>query len=156
MPTVGDCVAQTVVKQLIEPALDAVFLAESYGYRHGRSNLDAVGVHATAVLEVRLGSGVRHQGIVRQYRPRALAAGRAETCNVRRGAALHRTMADSADGARGWNVLSEAAVPHKGGVVSPILANLFMHYAFDLWMARVFPDLRWRRYADDGVGTLSE
>jgi RNA-directed DNA polymerase len=39
----------------------------------------------------------------------------------------------------------------QGGVVSPILANLFMHYAFDLWMARTYPDLPWCRYADDGL-----
>ena len=38
-----------------------------------------------------------------------------------------------------------------GGVVSPILANLFLHYAFDLWMARMHPDLPWCRYADDGL-----
>src|SRR5215471_6411180 len=37
------------------------------------------------------------------------------------------------------------------GVVSPILANLFMHYTFDLWMARIHPDLPWCRYADDGL-----
>jgi hypothetical protein len=36
-------------------------------------------------------------------------------------------------------------------VVSPILANLFLHYAFDLWMKREFPDLPWCRYADDGL-----
>ena len=39
----------------------------------------------------------------------------------------------------------------QGGVVSPILSNLFMHYAFDLWMARTYPDLPWCRYADDGL-----
>jgi hypothetical protein len=39
----------------------------------------------------------------------------------------------------------------QGGVVSPILANLFMHYTFDLWMARTHPDLPWCRYADDGL-----
>jgi RNA-directed DNA polymerase len=39
----------------------------------------------------------------------------------------------------------------QGGVVSPILSNLFMHYAFDLWMARTHPDLPWCRYADDGL-----
>jgi RNA-directed DNA polymerase len=39
----------------------------------------------------------------------------------------------------------------QGGVVSPILANLFMHYTFDLWMARTFPELPWCRYADDGL-----
>src|ERR1700692_2701124 len=39
----------------------------------------------------------------------------------------------------------------QGGVVSPILANLFLHYAFDLWMTRAHPDLPWCRYADDGL-----
>ena len=44
VPTVADRVAQMVVKQMIEPDLDAVFLDNSYGYRPGRSALDAVGV----------------------------------------------------------------------------------------------------------------
>src|SRR5262249_49509716 len=39
----------------------------------------------------------------------------------------------------------------QGGVISPILANLFLHYAFDLWMARTHPNLPWCRYADDGL-----
>ena len=39
----------------------------------------------------------------------------------------------------------------QGGVVSPILSNLFLHYAFDLWMKRTYPDLPWCRYADDGL-----
>ena len=39
----------------------------------------------------------------------------------------------------------------QGGVVSPVLANLFMDYTFDAWMARENPDLPWCRYADDGL-----
>jgi len=39
----------------------------------------------------------------------------------------------------------------QGGVVSPILSNAFLHYAFDLWMTRTHPDLPWCRYADDGL-----
>jgi Reverse transcriptase (RNA-dependent DNA polymerase) len=39
----------------------------------------------------------------------------------------------------------------QGGVVSPVLANLFLHYAFDAWMTREHPDLPWCRYADDGL-----
>jgi RNA-directed DNA polymerase len=39
----------------------------------------------------------------------------------------------------------------QGGVVSPVLANLFLHYAFDLWMGRMFPGVLWCRYADDGL-----
>jgi len=39
----------------------------------------------------------------------------------------------------------------QGGVISPVLANLFMHYVFDVWMARERPELPWCRYADDGL-----
>ena len=39
----------------------------------------------------------------------------------------------------------------QGGVISPILSNLFLHYAFDLWMGRTHPGLPWCRYADDGL-----
>jgi RNA-directed DNA polymerase len=40
----------------------------------------------------------------------------------------------------------------QGGVVSPVLSNLFLHYAFDVWMTRTFPGIPWCRYADDGLG----
>ena len=39
----------------------------------------------------------------------------------------------------------------QGSAVSPVLANLFMHYAFDMWLHRAFPDVRFERYADDAV-----
>ena len=39
----------------------------------------------------------------------------------------------------------------QGGVISPILSNLFLHYTLDLWMTRTHPDLPWCRYADDGL-----
>jgi len=43
----------------------------------------------------------------------------------------------------------ETEVAHcVGGVISPVLANLFMHYAFDMWMAREYPGIRFERYAD--------
>ncbi len=39
----------------------------------------------------------------------------------------------------------------QGGVISPVLANLFMHYAFDIWMTRNYPNSPFERYADDGI-----
>ena len=56
------------------------------------------------------------------------------------GATARRYPADSATGA-----------PRKGLAVSPVLANLFLHYAFDVWMAREFPSIRFERYVDDAV-----
>ena len=90
VPTVADRVAQMVVKQIIEPDLDPVFLPDSYGYRPRKSALDAVGVTRERCWKY---DWVLH----------ASAAGRPKTRDVQMGAALHRKMADSADGAGRWN-----------------------------------------------------
>src|SRR5215471_9081819 len=60
-------------------------------------------------------------------------------------------MAQSTDGAGRWTTVGRSRGTPQGGVVSPILANLFMHYAFDVWMVRTHPGLPWCRYADDGL-----
>lgn len=48
-------------------------------------------------------------------------------------------------------LVERSCATSQGGVISPILVNLFLHYTFDLWMARTHPDLPWCRYADDGL-----
>ena len=52
--------------------------------------------------------------------------------------------------ADGSLVARERGTP-QGGVISPLLANLFLHYAFDLWMRRNYPDIPFERYADDAI-----
>ncbi len=60
----SDRIAQMVVKQMIEPDLEPIFLPDSYGYRPGKSALDAVGVTRQRCWKVRLGARVRHQRAV--------------------------------------------------------------------------------------------
>jgi RNA-directed DNA polymerase len=151
VPTVADRVAQTVVKQLIEPDLDAIFLADSYGYRPGKSALDAIGVTRARcwkydwVLEFDikgLFDNIDHELLLRAVRKHVQC----------RWALLYieRWLRAPMEREDGTNVERTRGTP-QGGVVSPILANLYMHYAFDLWMARTYPDLPWCRYADDGL-----
>lgn len=151
VPTVADRVAQMVVKQVIEPTLDAVFLADSYGYRPGKSALDAVGVTRERcwkydwVLEFDikgLFDNIDHTLLMRAVRKHV-------TCQwallyIERW--LKAPMVDEA----GEKIERSRGTP-QGGVVSPILSNAFLHYAFDLWMTRTHPDLLWCRYADDGL-----
>ena len=39
----------------------------------------------------------------------------------------------------------------QGSAISPVLANLFLHYAFDRWLATEYPEVSFERYADDAV-----
>src|SRR2546430_17001868 len=144
-------VAQIVVKQLIEPDLDTLFLADSYGYRPRKSALDAVGVTRKrcwkydCVLEFDikgLFDNIDHELLLRAVR-------RHVTCKW---ALLYieRWLTAPMEQADGLKAERTRGTP-QGGVVSPILANLFLHYAFDLWMTRTHPDLPWCRYADDGL-----
>jgi RNA-directed DNA polymerase len=151
VPTVADRVAQTVVKQLIEPGLDAIFLADSYGYRPERSALDAVGITRERcwkydwVLEFDikgLFDNIDHELLLRAVRKHVTCAW--ALLYIERwltAPMLHE------DGTK----LERSRGTPQGGVVSPILSNLFMHYAFYIWMARTFPGLPWCRYADDGL-----
>jgi RNA-directed DNA polymerase len=151
VPTVADRIAQMVVKQLIEPDLDQIFLADSYGYRPKKSALDAVGVTRKRcwkydwVLEFDikgLFDNIDHELLLRAVRKHI-------TCQW---ALLYieRWLTAPMEHEDGMKVERTRGTP-QGGVVSPILANLFLHYAFDLWMARTYPDLPWCRYADDGL-----
>jgi len=151
VPTVADRVAQMVVKQVIEPDLDAVFLADSYGYRPGKSALDAVGVTRERcwkydwILEFDikgLFDNIDHELLLRAVR-------RHVTCPW---ALLYieRWLTAPMMDEKGVQIERTRGTP-QGGVVSPILANTFLHYAFDLWMTRTHPDLPWCRYADDGL-----
>ena len=151
MPTVADRVAQMVVKQVIEPILDSIFLADSYGYRPNKSALDAVGVTRERcwrydwVLEfdIRgLFDNIDHDLLLRAVRKHV-------TCKwallyIERWLKAPMVQED------GTLVERSRGTP-QGGVVSPILANLFMHYTFDVWMVRSHPGLPWCRYADDGL-----
>jgi group II intron reverse transcriptase/maturase len=151
VPTVSDRIAQMVVKQVIEPILEPIFLPDSYGYRPNKSALDAVGVTRQRcwkydwVLEFDikgLFDNIDHDLMLRAVRKHI-------TCNwvvlyIERWLKAPMMKEDGA-------IIERSRGTPQGGVVSPILANLFLHYAFDFWMTRTHLDLPWCRYADDGL-----
>jgi len=151
VPTVADRVAQTVGKRLIEPDIEAVFLADSYGYRPGRSALDAVGVtrercwHYDWVLEFDikgLFDNIDHTLLLKALRKHV----KCEWAMLY----IKRWLTAPLQLGGGTLVERHQGTP-QGGVISPVLANLFLHYTFDVWMARHYPDNPWCRYADDGL-----
>ena len=151
VPTVADRVAQMVVKKMLEPALEPIFLQDSYGYRPGKSAHDAVAVTRRRcwrydwVLEFDI-KGL-FDNIDHALLPRALEKHTA--CGWVR-LYVGRWLTAPLQRADGTLVERTKGTP-QGGVISPVLANLFPHYAFDPWVTRTFPGVPWCRYADDGL-----
>jgi len=151
VPTVADRVAQTVVAAHLEQRVEPVFHPDSYGYRPGRSALDAVGVCRRRCwsydwvidLDIRkFFDSVRWDLVCKAVAAHTDA--RWVLLYVERWLAAPLQHPDGTLHDR------DRGTP-QGSAVSPVLANLFMHYAFDLWLAREFPQVAFERYADDAV-----
>jgi RNA-directed DNA polymerase len=151
IPTVADRVAQAVVKLVFEPELDAHFHEDSYGYRPGKSAHQAIAVTRKRcwwhdwVLEfdIRgLFDNIDHWLLMKAVRHHT-------SCKWVL-LYIERWLTASVQQADGVLRPRTKGTP-QGGVISPLLANLFLHYAFDRWMARNFSRLPFCRYADDGL-----
>lgn len=151
IPTVADRIAQMVVKMVLEPLVEAKFHCDSYGYRPHRCALRAVGVARQRCFEVDwvidLDIKAFFDSLEHELVEKAVAV---HTDNpwVRR--YIARWLRAPVARPDGTTQPRSKGTP-QGGVISPLLANLFLHYAFDLWMGRSNPQPRFERYADDAM-----
>ncbi len=151
IPTVEDRIAQMVVKLYFEPEVESIFHPDSYGYRPNKSAIQAIGVARERCwrkdwvvdFDIKgLFDNIEHDILMEMVK-------------------IHTNQS--------WIVLyierwlkTPFAMPNgeikertsgtpQGGVISPVLANLFLHYVFDDFMTKEFPNIPFERYADDGV-----
>jgi RNA-directed DNA polymerase len=151
VPTVADRVAQTVVAMHLEERAEPRFHPDSYGYRPKRSALDAVGVCRTRCWSYDWAVDLDVEKFFDTV-PWDLVVKAVEAVCDTRWVLLYvkRWLAAPLQQPDGTLVARDRGTP-QGSAVSPILANLFMHFAFDRWMTRSFPGCPFERYADDGI-----
>ena len=151
IPTVGDRVAQMVLKLYLEPLVEPRFHRDSYGYRPRKSAAEAVGEARQRCwgydwvvdLDIRgFFDNIDHALMMRAVRkhtdcPWMLLY-------------IERWLKAPAQLEDGTLVSRDKGTP-QGGVASPLLANIFLHHAFDTWMAEHYPGCPFERYADDVV-----
>src|SRR5674476_892306 len=149
IPTVGDRIAQGVVKDYLEPILEPLFHASSFGYRPGRSAHDALAqcngncIQQAWVVDLDIKGffdNISHEWMMKMvqhhtqqkwvllYIERWLKAG-----------------VEQEDG----SIAARTKGTPQGGVISPLLANMYLHHGFDKWMDEVNPQNPFERYADD-------
>ena len=151
VPTVSDRIAQMVVKLTFEPLVEPYFHQDSYGYRPSKSALDAIGITRQRcwandwVLEfdIRgLFDNIDHELLLKAVRKHT--NNKWVILYIKRWLKAPMQMPDGTCVERTKGI-------SQGGVISPILSNLFLHYVFDAWMSKNQPQIEWCRYADDGV-----
>jgi RNA-directed DNA polymerase len=151
IPTVSDRIAQMVVKLHLEPHLEPIFHQDSYGYRPGKSAVEAVGVARQRCWRYDWVIDLDIKGFFDNIDSELLMkAVRKHTDCKWVILYIDRWLKAPAQLADGTLVPRTKGTP-QGGVVSPLLANLFLHYAFDAWMQRTYPGNPFERYADDVV-----
>ena len=151
IPTVSDRIAQTVVKLQLEPILDPLFHRNSYGYRPGRSALDAVAMVRRRSWEYDwvvefdikgLFDNIDHELMMRALR---------KHCEIPWILLYVERWLKAPMQTTAGTIMERTSGTPQGGVVSPLLANLFLHYAFDKWVTQNLSSVRFCRYADDGA-----
>jgi RNA-directed DNA polymerase len=151
IPTVTDRVAQTVVRDHFEKLVDPHFHPDSYAYRSGKSAIDAIRITRVRcwrynwVLEFDIKNAfdnIDHELMLKAVRHHT-------TCKWTR-LYIERWLRAPMEKGNGYAEKRDRGTP-QGGVVSPLLFNLYLHYAFDNWMKRHYPRIPFVRYADDGL-----
>jgi len=151
VPTVADRVAQTVVAMELEKVVEPKFHASSYGYRPGRSALDAVGACRKRCFSFPWVLDCDIAGFFDNV-PHDLIVKAVEANTTQKWVVLYvkRWLKAPLQHPDGTLEQRDRGTP-QGSAISPLLANLFLHYAFDEWMAREFPRIPFERYCDDIV-----
>jgi group II intron reverse transcriptase/maturase len=151
IPTVADRIAQTVVKRYLEPLVEPCFHPDSYGYRPGKSALDAVGVARQRCWRYAWVLDLDIQSFFDRIDSALLMrAVRKHTDCPWVLLYIERWLKAPVQMTDGSLIARERGVP-QGGVISPLLSNLFLHYTFDIWMARNHSNIPFERYADDAI-----
>ena len=151
IPTVIDRTIQEAITQRLVPIYEPLFADDSYGYRPGKNAKDAIlkvkeyaeqgYTYAVSLDLSKYFDTLNHEILINLLR---------KTVKDERVVQLIKRYLKSGVMENGVVMETEEGST-QGGVISPVLANLFLHYVFDDFMTKAYPNIWWERYADDGV-----
>jgi len=152
IPTIGDRIAQMVVKDYLEPEFEKIFHENSYGYRPNRNAHDALAKvrencwkHDWVIdLDIKgFFDNIDHELLMKAVEK--------HTDEKWVKMYIRRWLEAPVEQQDGTKVFKQGKGTPQGGVISPLLANLFLHYSIDIWLTKHYPNCPFVRYADDMI-----
>jgi len=151
IPTVGDRISQMVIKDIIEARLEKIFQANSYAYRKNKRSLEAVRKvrEGTVKYPWLLDIDIKNffDSIDHNLLMKALDRHVEEKWIKKY---IKRWLEAPIETEAGLET-KQGKGSSQGGVISPLLANLYLHYSLDVWLKREYPEVELVRYADDSI-----
>ena len=151
IPTISDRIAQMTARMYLEPKVEPIFHKDSYGYRPNKSAIDAIGkvrqrcwrYDYVIELDIKgLFDNIDHELLMKAV----------ELHTDEKWLKLYiRRWLKTPFGTKEGMLTERKSGTPQGGVISPVLANIYLHYAFDVWMERNYPIAPFARYADDAI-----
>ncbi len=151
IPTVGDRVAQMTVRLAFEPLVEPHFLPDSYGYRPGKSAHDAIAITRKRCWDYDWILEFDIKGLFDNISHELLMKAVAKHTDCKWHLLYIERWLKAPMQLETGEIIARTKGTPQGGVISPVLANLFLHYTFDMWMKKNYPSLLWCRFADDGL-----
>ena len=151
IPTIADRIGQTVVKELLEPVLEPLFHEDSYGYRKGKSAIDAIAKAKERCWKQNWVIDLDIKGFFDNIPHDLLMKAVRKHCDCKWMLLyIERWLVAPLQLEDGTIVARTKGVP-QGSVIGPVLANLYLHYCMDKWLSKEHPNSPFERYADDAI-----
>lgn len=151
IPTLLDRIAQQVVRAHLEKQLEPIFHPHSFGYRPGKSAHDAVKQSLSHCFNHDFVVDLDIKGFFDHIDHELLLKALRHYCQDKWVELYVSRWLKAGIMTQSGRTLERKEGTPQGGVISPLLANLFLHIAFDQWMEKNHPEKPFERYADDIV-----
>jgi group II intron reverse transcriptase/maturase len=140
-----------VARMYVERKVEPIFHEDSYGYRPGKSALDAIGKARQRTWKYDYVLELDIKGLFDNIDHNLLLRAVEKHVEEKWIILYIKRWLEAPFETRDGEVIARKSGTPQGGVISPVLANLFMHYAFDIWMKKTYPECPFERYADDAI-----